>query len=266
MITTLKENNINKLLLTIVDELGYQEHQTKESLDEKYKNVGTGNYTKYAEELDNIPEFYSGKKNGYAWCDSFVDWCFVKTFGAESAQRMMYQPKNKHGATCQNSAQWYKDNNAFTTYPEVGSQIFFYRGEDKKEIGHTGIVLSCTNEHVFTVEGNTRSDLSVHFGSGGNVTLKYYNINDTDIAGYGIPDFEYEPINDVTVTLPYLRKGDKSEAVMSAQVLLNKFGYGLETDGSFGGKTQTAVKDFQENYCKEVTGNIDADTWRELLI
>ena len=64
-----------------LDEVGYLEKESNKSLDSNTANAGDENYTKYARDLDKISDFYNGKKNGYAWCDVFVDWCFVQAFG-----------------------------------------------------------------------------------------------------------------------------------------------------------------------------------------
>ena len=67
-----------KRLIEIAEaEEGYLEKASNASLDSDTANAGSANYTKYARDLDAIPNFYNGKKNGYAWCDVFVDWCFV---------------------------------------------------------------------------------------------------------------------------------------------------------------------------------------------
>ena len=73
-----------KVLSIALGEVGYQEKETDAFLDSVSENAGDENFTKYARDLDAI-DFYNGDKNGYAWCDVFVDWCFVKAFGEEKA-------------------------------------------------------------------------------------------------------------------------------------------------------------------------------------
>lgn len=63
-------------------EVGYKEKATNSQLDDKTANAGKGNYTKYARDLYDAG-YYNGNKNGYAWCDVFVDWLFYKAFGKE---------------------------------------------------------------------------------------------------------------------------------------------------------------------------------------
>lgn len=51
-----------------------------------------------------------------------------------------------------------------------------------------------------------------------------------------------------------LRKGDKGEQVKLLQKVLNSYGYNLDVDGSYGSKTEKAVKEFQTVFGLEVDG------------
>ena len=62
-------------------EVGYREKASNAYLDDKTANAGAANWTKYARDLA-AADYYNGNKNGYAWCDVFVDWCFFKSYGA----------------------------------------------------------------------------------------------------------------------------------------------------------------------------------------
>ena len=61
-----QEQAIERILALARSEIGYHEQGD--------------NWTKYAEDLDRT-NWYNGPKNGYAWCDVFVDWLFYKCFG-----------------------------------------------------------------------------------------------------------------------------------------------------------------------------------------
>ena len=122
---------IEKLLNIAKNEIGYLEKKTNSQLDDKTANAGKGNYTKYARDLDNIPGFYNGKKNGYAWCDVFVDWCFVQAYGVDKAKELLLQPNQSLGAGCTYSARYYKNAGQFHSTPKVGDQIFFYNSRKK---------------------------------------------------------------------------------------------------------------------------------------
>lgn len=174
-----------KVIEIALNEVGYLEKATNKQLDDKTANAGYGNYTKYARDLDKIKYFYNGKKNGYSWCDIFVDWCFVQVYGQEKAKEILYQPDSSAGAGCSASMNFYKSKKKFFKAPEIGDQIFFKRGN---EITHTGLVYKISNTKVYTVEGNTSSASGV-VANGGAVVKKSYDLTSTYIAGYGRPKY-----------------------------------------------------------------------------
>lgn len=178
-----KQLIVNKAL----EEVGYLGKRSNKDLDYKTANAG-GKYTKYARDLDNISSFYNGKKNGYDWCDIFVDWCFVKAFGVEKALELLCQPKKSTGAGCGFSMNFYKQKGRLFNSPKVGDQIFFGKAGD---IYHTGLVYKVENGRVYTIEGN----------SGNSKVAKWdYPIGADYIAGYGRPAYneEIKPIPEPT--------------------------------------------------------------------
>lgn len=174
-----------KVIEIALNEVGYLEKETNKQLNDKKANAGYGNYTKYARDLDKINNFYNGKKNGYAWCDIFVDWCFVQVYGHEKAKEVLCQPDNSAGAGCSSSMQYYKDKKRFYKTAKIGDQIFFKRGQ---EIVHTGLVYKISETKVYTIEGNTSSASGV-VANGGAVVKKSYDLTSTYIAGYGRPKY-----------------------------------------------------------------------------
>lgn len=175
----------DKVIDIALNEVGYIEKASNSNLDDKTANTGSGNYTKYARDLDKI-NFYNGPKNGYAWCDVFVDWCFVQAFGKERALELLCQPNKSTGAGCGLSMNFYKAHNQFYTEPKAGDQIFF---TDGSSIYHTGLVYKVDSSKVYTIEGNT-SDVNYVDGNGGKVCKKSYPINANYIAGYGRPKYD----------------------------------------------------------------------------
>lgn len=168
-------------------EVGYFEKKSNASLYDKTANAGSNNYTKYANDFDTkYQSFYNGKKNGFAWCDVFVDWCFVTAFGETAARTMLYQPTKSAGAGCPYSANYYRTNGAFYSTPKVGDQIFF--GTNGKET-HTGLVYKVDASRVYTIEGNTSSASGV-VANGGAVAKKSYALNYKSIVGYGRPKYD----------------------------------------------------------------------------
>ena len=70
----------------------------------------------------------------------------------------------------------------------------------------------------------------------------------------------------VEIEMPVLRKGDKGlQAVKTLQACLDVYGYGLSIDGSFGGKTDTALRDFQKKHGLTVDGVCGKNSWNKLL-
>ena len=180
-----------KVIDVALNEVGYLEKKSNRSLDSKTANAGYGNYTKYARDLDNIKDFYNGKKNGYAWCDVFVDWCFVQVYGSEKAKQMLCQPSKSTGAGCGFSMDFYKKKKQFYKTPKIGDQIFFKSGS---EIIHTGLVYKVDSSKVYTIEGNTSSTAGV-VANGGTVAKKSYDLKSNYIAGYGRPKYDETPVS-----------------------------------------------------------------------
>lgn len=251
-------------------ELGYLEKATNSNLYSKTGNAGNGNYTKYAYELDAISGFYNGKKNGYSWCDVFVDWLFVKCFGVEKAKSLLCQPSNSLGAGCTYSAMYYRNKGQFYSYPKIGDQIFFgARGNEY----HTGIVYNVDSSRVYTIEGNT-SGASGVIANGGGVCQKSYLLTYYNISGYGRPAYDAELTTKkkedekVMIELDVLRKGsNKRGQVLALQALINQFGKAnIEVDGIFGSKTDAAVRNYQKSRGLPVDGIVGKQTWTQLLI
>ena len=61
-------------------------------------------------------------------------------------------------------------------------------------------------------------------------------------------------------TVTDLRKGNSGSKVESLQKKLNYIGYNLTVDGEFGSKTESAVKDFQDNSGLKITGVFEKKT------
>lgn len=255
------ENNdvddaVNKVIKIAKDEIGYLEKVSNSQLDDKTANAGYNNYTKYARDLDKISGFYNGKKQGYAYCDVFVDWCFFKAFGSEKAKKMLYQPNYSAGAGCTYSMGYYKNAGAFYKTPRKGDQIFF---GDGTESSHTGIVVDVIDSKVVTIEGNTSGGSNV-IANGGGVFEKTYPIKYGKILGYGRPNYSIlsEKEDNQNLNISYIL------TVKQIQKYLNeKYNSGLDEDNIFGKLTKAAIiKAVQKNLGHEQSGiftNYDKD-------
>ena len=172
--------DVSRVLAVAVGEIGYKEKKSNSQLDDKTANAGSANYTKYARDFDQkYPRWYNGKKNGYAWCDMFVDWCFLTAYGYENALRLLCQPEKSAGAGCTYSLRYYKNKGRFhTSGPKPGDQIFF--GTSLDNATHTGIVEKVTASKVNTIEGNTSDQ----------VARRSYALSNSRILGYGRPAYD----------------------------------------------------------------------------
>lgn len=152
-----------------------------------YKQLGyvetATNKTKYAADLDALGDIYNGPKNGYDWCDVFVDWLFIEAFGKETGMKLLTQPYKGTGAGVGFSAQFYKNKGQFHTSPAVGDQIFFISGSTWT---HTGIVVSIKDGMVYTIEGNAGNNAD-------RVVECRYPVGASYIGGYGRPDWSLVP-------------------------------------------------------------------------
>lgn len=175
-----------KALEIALGEVGYMEKATPDQLDDKLANPGSANFTKYARDIDEIPLFYQGHKQGYPWCDVFVDWCFIQAYGPDRAEHMLCQPRWSKGAGCSHSMEYYNKKHRLATAPMVGDQIFF---QSDGRVCHTGLVTAVDETPVYTVEGNTSSEEGV-VANGGCVRCKSYPLSSPAIAGYGRPDYD----------------------------------------------------------------------------
>lgn len=164
-----------QVVTTARGEVGYIEQQT--------------NRNKYAAELDSLRDaginIYNGRKDGYDWCDIFVDWCHIHTFGPETGVKLLNQPLDGCGAGCTWSMSYYKQAGRFFKTPEVGDQIFFSRDGGKTSY-HTGIVVQVAGSIIRTVEGNSGNNCD-------RVAEHTYNTSLSLIAGYGRPDWSVVP-------------------------------------------------------------------------
>lgn len=280
-----------KVVALALSEVGNIEKRNALMLDDKTANAGSANYTKYARDLDAIGDFYNGKKQGYAWCDVFVDWLMVQCFGKEAALKLLCAKPKSSGAGCTYSLNYYIAAGRYhkrADKPEVGDQIFFGSVGNSN---HTGLVYKVDDTTVYTVEGNTSGADGV-VPNGGAVCRKSYPRSYSGIAGYGRPAYndgfvgdsvdaepvaptpepspepetpaETKPVFDP----PELKTGDKGAAVKKLQHLLLDCGCSVGPDGAdgdFGSRTASAVRLVQKRLGRPMTGTADAWIWAALI-
>ena len=147
-----------KFINIALGEVGYQEFDAN-------GNTGTsGNYTKYGE--------WYGINPG-AWCAMFVSWC-ANQAGVSTSIIPKY-------ASVQIGMDWYKDKGLFRykeSYTPKAGDIMFMKSNGAS---HTGIVLYCDGNTLYTVEGNTNDCCA----------CRKYDVNNAKITGYGLPQWPY---------------------------------------------------------------------------
>ena len=205
-------SSAEKVVAIALGEVGYVEKASNTSLDLASANAGTGNWTKYARDLYQAG-YYNGNKNGYEWCDVFVDWCFFKAFGKTEGQLMQYQ-SGPLGAACPYSAGYYKARGRYDREPRVGDQVFF---QQNGALVHTGIVTAVGPAVITTVEGNKDN----------RVSKQNRSRADSYIAGYGHPAYDGTG------------GGSGGSAVPEEPVKAWQTWLGVAADGEYGAATRT---------------------------
>lgn len=239
------------------------EQAKKKVLDLARTQIGyheTGeNLTKYASAYDYDTKLYGFDMNGQPWCDYFVDWLFMVSFGFNAGSMMTFQYSGCAGASCAMSAEYYADAGAYYSKPAVGDQIFFYSGGG---INHTGIVESVDGNYVTAIEGN----------SSDSVRRNVYRLNDPSIAGYG------RPVWKLAQSIQNQGNGeseDKNEENENAETfetadtegpdeLSGLFFSELDMDGEFGPLTEETLYYFQKKYGLEADAKAGPETWGKI--
>lgn len=248
----------NKLIQYAQKEIGYHE--------------GANNWNKYAP-LWTQAGGWNAQNQPY--CDIFADVCFIETFGLDLASKLTYQPIGSFSALCSASAQFYKNNNAWYTHPEVGDQVFFYSGG---AINHTGLVETVSGNYFTTIEGNS-SDM---------VARRNYYVGNSYVAGFGRPNWVIFQ-NEVTIPpsvsnfstnssapnksekkiYPLIKRWSSNKvAVRAMQTLLIKqnFSCGKDgADGDFGFNTYEGLKKAQVTAHLQVDGECGDYSWCWLI-
>ena len=154
------EKAINALIATAKAEVGYLEKKSNSQLDDKTANAGYNNYTKYWRDV--YPQYQA-----QAWCAAFVSWCMMKTFGLETAKKLLKHWPYVYCPTL---------GNLFTKYanPQRGDIVIFYRNGT---FAHTGLVTKVEGDKFYTIEGNTSGGSSIVPNGGGVYAKSYYNSN-----------------------------------------------------------------------------------------
>lgn len=279
-------NTVDKVINIALAEEGYLEKATNKYLDDKTKNAGANNWTKYGRDMTN--KIGSPFTPNAAWCCTWYQWVVSKAFGFDIAKKLL----GGWTAYCPTAVGYYKNMGRwYTSKPQIGDQIFFKNNSGT--ICHTGLVYKVDGSYVYTIEGNTSSAAGV-VANGGCVRRKSYALNYSKIAGYGRPKYDSgntTVINNdtqnvqkvaentfatrvmelqralnaeygkklavdgipgkltlgATPTLNKKTRGKKPQTVKALQNFLSYYGYKTAADGDFYVATEKMVKNFQKN-------------------
>lgn len=169
------------VVLVALSQLGY--HEGNSDADMGGSSKGSRNFVEYNRlygKLDNNEG--NGVSYGYNWCCAFVTWC---TLHAGVSPDVV-----KTEVSCDRLVNWLRANSTYHTSgdgyaPKTGDLIFFKTaGANRQWASHIGIVIYAEDGKVYTIEGNTGTY---------NVALRTYNLTDTYIVGYGVPDYDSRP-------------------------------------------------------------------------
>lgn len=155
-----KDKAIDALIATARAEVGYLEKKSNSQLNDKTANAGYNNYTKYWRDV--YPQYQAEP-----WCAAFVSWCMMKTFGLETAKKLLKHWPYVYCPTL---------GSLFTKYanPQRGDIVIFYRNGT---FTHTGLVIKVEGDKFYTIEGNTSAGTSIIANGGGVCAKSYYNSN-----------------------------------------------------------------------------------------
>lgn len=198
------------------------------------------------------------------WCATFVSAVAVQVgytdiIPTECSCSKMIELLKKLGS--------FVENDAYVPNP---GDILFYDwddnglGDNKNGPDHVGIVEKVSGNTITVIEGNYSQ----------SVKRRNIAVNGKYIRGYGVPKYDAETAKttttkgDYTMEMRNLKKGCKGEDVRALQILLIGRGYSCGSygaDGSFGGATDTAVRNYQEAKGLEVDGVAGKNTMSSLL-
>ena len=269
----------SEIVAVALGQIGYKEKASNKQLDDPAANAGDSNWTKYARDLASAG-YYNGNKNGYAWCDVFVDWCFFKAYGKDEGQRIQCQT-GPYGAGCTYSMQYFQQKGRCDKNPKVGDQIFFRYSGSTSGADHTGIVVEVTPSQIVTVEGNSGNQVKKNTYARSNASIVGYGhplYDDTDNAvdvPAAVPVEEVKPVKAaepaVTVTLKQLSQGSTGAQVKTVQRIIYVRGINshISIDGDFGPITESGVIELQQKLFpsnpSEWDGIVGEKTWTAIL-
>ncbi|MBW6533496.1 MAG: TIGR02594 family protein [Mariniphaga sp.] len=171
------------------------------------------------------------------WCSTFVNWVAWKAGLQHSGKP--------------NARSWLNVGTRVTT-PEPGDIVVFWRESPESWKGHVGFFLgvSTDKKRVYCLGGN----------QGNRVSVSAYRLN-TVLAFQRLA-----PVNKLVIPEPTLQLGSRGQAVVALQDALKLLNIDVGTsDGAFGPKTETGVKELQTRMPNLAIDGVYNDMTRDLL-
>lgn len=258
---------IEKIYTVAKEETGYLEKKSNDYLDDKTKNAGYNNYTKYwrdSRKRGRMSAYgYTPGSNfaggpDWPYCADGLDDVFCRALGEARARELLL-----HGdaafINCETMYQKARSAGRLVSEPAAGAIILFYNSSGIHY--HTEFCYSVKNGIMYTIGFNTSGASSV-IANGGGVCDKRYKVSSVKAhyfmpayADSGSTDNNMEAKPGISVTL--LKYGASGDAVRDMQDKLITLGYSCGNagaDGIFGNDTLKAVKQFQKDAKLEVDG------------
>lgn len=214
---------------------------------EQYKK--TGYYTKW----DDYPTQYGQRVHD---CSGLIDGYIMSD---TPTSKPVYNKAYDYSANGLLTAS--KEKGTIDTIPELEGVCVFYDGHVGVYVGN-GYVIEARGHKYGVVKTRLKDRPWKHWGK--HPLIEYLEPEKV---------IETKEVDTVTIDLPVLKKGMKNiEAIKTLQRLLKSYSYKgkdgkpLEIDGSFGGNTQYAVREYQADEKLKVDGIVGKDTWTALLI
>lgn len=271
-----------------------KERELRQSvINEAYKDLGATQYSeRHAQiirDFNKIPGMGSWMKTDYPWCAAAVS-----VWGYRAGLGNIFYPS----ASCNAMIQKYKEHGRWMEldnyHPEPGDVIMYDwedpgSGDNRGEADHVGIVVKLENGIISVIEGN----------KGKKVGIRKLVINGRYIRGYCLPNYAKHATEEKDWTkalqaalnaaydlhldidgsagpltrqaidrhyLWYIKQNPiKNVHVSWLQEALNECGACLKVDGSFGPKTDAALRDFQREEGIDVDGYAGIQTHMKLL-
>lgn len=274
-------SEIDKIYTVAKAEVGYLEKNTNAYLDDKTRNAGYNNYTKYWRDTRKrgrmkvygyAPESnFAGGKN-WPYCAAGLDDAYCRALGTERAKKLLL-----HGdaafINCETMYQKAKAAGRLVPEPAAGAIVLFYKSSNIHY--HTEFCYALKDGIMYTIGWNTSGASSV-VANGGGVCDKRYKVTNVK-AHYFMPEYDTTEASSTTdntriatgVSVTLLKYGTSGDAVREMQKRLIALGYSCGSfgaDGEYGSGTLEAVKEFQKDKNLEADGIYGENTAKALNI